>query len=459
MRPPPWRRGPGSATRAAGLRRRLIVAALGAVGLGLAALTLGFVAILSGRLSADADNVLRSRASAALANLAVTKGRLTVEDTPSDATLDQRVWVFDNRRPIELPPASPDLQDAVARLRATPDRTFKDAPGDTRLLAVPAVIGGRRVGTIVAAVSLVPYRHTERIALIAALVLAAAVMVGVAILARRTVTVALRPVAEMTAQATDWSEHDLDKRFGLGPPRDELTALAATLDALLGRLSASLRHEQRFSAEVAHELRTPLAALRTDAEVALRHQRSPDELRAVLESVIRQTERMGAVVDTLVTAAQEQADARRGTVDAYEAATLAAETCSALAAERNMTIDVLQPAHPIEVDADRDLTTQILAPLLDNGVRYGRARVELAIRPDRGSVLFEVRDDGPGVGAEEAGHVFEPGVRGKGADGQPGAGLGLALAQRLARSTGGDVVVEPADRPAGACFVVRLPAS
>ena len=71
---------------------------------------------------------------------------------------------------------------------------------------------------------------------------------------------ALRPVAHDDARAAeDWGAHDLDRRFELGPPRDELTGLAATLDGLLARIAASRRHEQRFASEVAHELRTPIA--------------------------------------------------------------------------------------------------------------------------------------------------------------------------------------------------------
>ena len=73
----------------------------------------------------------------------------------------------------------------------------------------------------------------------------------------------------MTAEAEDWGAHDLDRRFGMGPPRDELTGLAATLDGLLARIAASRRHEQRFAAEVAHELRTPLAGIRGRAELAI----------------------------------------------------------------------------------------------------------------------------------------------------------------------------------------------
>ena len=77
----------------------------------------------------------------------------------------------------------------------------------------------------------------------------------------------------MTVAAEDWGAHDLERRFDLGPSRDELTGLAATLDGLLSRIAASRRHEQRFADDVAHELRTPLATLRAQAELGLRRVR------------------------------------------------------------------------------------------------------------------------------------------------------------------------------------------
>src|SRR3954452_279421 len=90
---------------------------------------------------------------------------------------------------------------------------------------------------------------------------------------------ALRSVSRMTRQAATWSERDLDRRFGLGEPHDELTQLASTLDGLLHRLAASLRHEQRFSAELSHELRTPLSRVIAETELALRRERTPSEYR------------------------------------------------------------------------------------------------------------------------------------------------------------------------------------
>ena len=114
------------------------------------------------------------------------------------------------------------------------------------------------------------------------LVFAATVLLIVGAAAAWLLRSALRPVALMTEQAEAWSEHDLDRRFGLGEPHDELTRLASTLDRLLDRIAASLRHERRFSAELSHELRTPLAKVTAEAELALRRPRDPEEYREAL---------------------------------------------------------------------------------------------------------------------------------------------------------------------------------
>jgi signal transduction histidine kinase len=242
----------------------------------------------------------------------------------------------------------------------------------------------------------------------------------------------------MTAQAARWGERDLHQRFGLGPPRDELTGLAATLDGLLGRLDAALRHEQRFSAEVAHELRTPLSGVRGEAELALRGQRTDAELRVALERVLVGTERMAAVIDTLLAAARNDASGPPGSSDA-------AAAVRQLAGPR---IEIVAPAGAVTVGADQDLVTAALQPLLENALRHAERDVRVELRRSGAEVIIAVSDDGPGVAPEDAERIFAPGVSDAG-----GAGLGLALSRRLARAAGGEVVV------AGSSFELRLPST
>ena len=260
---------------AVNLRGRVTLATVVTLGVGLAVVGVALNLLLDNRLTRRrSTRCCANRAGALLATLDTSGPRLRVHDDAGDAVLDEQAWVFDARgRAVERPPVSDESQTRGDGARAAwPRRPSASIEDRARLLAVPAFDGGeRRVGTVVVGVSLAPVRaHRAPRRARHARCCALFVLAAGALLARRAVGAALRPVADMTAQAADWSEHDLDRRFALGAPRDELTALAATLDGLLGRLAAALRHEQRFSAEMAHELRTPLSGVRAEAELALR---------------------------------------------------------------------------------------------------------------------------------------------------------------------------------------------
>jgi signal transduction histidine kinase len=264
---------------------------------------------------------------------------------------------------------------------------------------------------------------------------------GVAI--RNAVDGALRPVAHMTAEAEDWSEHDLDRRFGLGAPSDELTGLAATLDRLLERIAASRRHEQRFASEVAHELRNPVAALRGRAELALSASGpgAPREREEALSAVVAQSERIDSAVDALLAIARRDLDGGGGTVDLVD---LACEV---------EDVAVIADAGLPPAEGEPDIVRRAIAPLVENARRHAELGVTLRLSASDGRVRLAVCDDGPGLDAALGERAFEPGIRGD-SESSPGAGLGLPLARRLARSCGGDVVA--GDGPGG-CFVLELP--
>jgi two-component system OmpR family sensor kinase len=432
----------------------MLAAVLLSVAGALAVTVVAFNVILDDRLSTDATSLLRDRASAELSTLRVVHGRLVAAEAPDDAALDSQVWVFADARPLERPRVGAGLDRAAGRLVGGPHRTIQ--VGSTRLYAVPVVRDGRRRGTVVAGVSLVPYQRTARIALVSSIILGLLLLAGVALLARWLVRAALRPVAEMTRQAADWSERDLHRRFALGEPHDELTELAATLDRLLERLAAGLRHEQRFSAELSHELRTPLSRLSARAELALRHPRDEAGYREDLTAILDDAAQMTRAVDALVAAARTEAGPR-GTSDAREAADRAVSTCAPLAERHRIALELDAPVRGPRVGVDGDLIERILSPLVENACRYGNSSVRVSVRADNGAVAFDVIDDGPGVEPADAERIFEPGVRGAMAgNGQAGAraGLGLSLARRLAQAADGSVGVESGT---GGRFRVRLP--
>jgi signal transduction histidine kinase len=280
----------------------------------------------------------------------------------------------------------------------------------------------------------------EQLVLAGSLVVAALIMLAGTVAIRSALGGALRPVAQMTQQADAWGAHDLDSRFGLGPARDELTALAATLDRLLDRIAASRRHEQRFAGEIAHELRTPVAGIRARAELALGRGADDGERRKALQTVVDQTTRLGGTIDTLLAIARREIDPGASTVDV---ASLAREIPD---------VRVKGPETVPRAEGESDVVRRALAPLVDNARRHAAGTVTLEIEVDDDEVHVAVRDDGPGVPAELGERVFDPGVRG--APDSEGSGLGLPLARRLARSCGGDVRLGPGT---GGCFVLSLP--
>ena len=428
------------------LRGRVVAASVGVLVIALVGMVAAFNVLLASGLASDASGVLRNRAAAQLATIDFAGSHVTVEEPPSDAELDHQAWVYADGRALERPTASPpEVERAVASLvgaRGSQERSVSDT---TRLLAVPLRDPHGTVrGTVVVGVSLVPYAHTRRIALIASVALSLVLLVVALVVVRAAVRMALRPVGEMTRRAADWSEHDLHRRFHLGPPRDELTALAATFDALLRRIEAVLRHEQRLTAEIAHELRTPLTTIRGELELALaRREPSTETLTLVHE----EAQRMERVIQTLLTTARAEAAQPLGSCALLPPIRDAIGAVSGAAASRGIEIALDAEREDLTADADPGVVSQSVYPLLENAVRHARTRIIVRAAAQDDEVTIVVSDDGPGVDGSD---VFGPGISTTG-----GAGLGLPLARRLARSCGGEASL--LDSSGGAVFEIRLP--
>jgi signal transduction histidine kinase len=428
-------------------RLRLLLASLATVAAGLAALGIAGNLLLEKQVDAQAASLLRGRAEAQMAALTVGPQGIRVRESPNDQVLDQRSWVLDGDRVVERPVAvAPALDAAAVRLGRGHRVAESDAPGRYRLRAEPVFAPGSRepVGAVVVALSVKPLEDLEQQVLLGSVVVALLILLAGGVAIRGAVAGALRPVARMTASASDWSAHDLEHRFDLGPPRDELTGLAATLDGLLARIAASRRHEQRFAAEVAHELRTPIAGLRGRAELALGAggPGAGEERRDALRAVVAQAERLDATIETLLAVARRELDPAEGVVD-----------LAALAREVE-GVEVIAPPDLPDAEGDADVVRRALAPLVANARRHARTAVRLELSSDERHVRLAVRDDGPGLDPALGERAFDPGVRGAD-EGDGGAGLGLALARRLARSCGGEVHAAPGP---GGCFVLELPA-
>ena len=439
------------------VRTRLLLVVVAAIAAALIVATFGFNFILARSTSTNVKSLLTQRAVSERGLIGISNGQMKLTQVANDPAGDSRIWIFTAQgQTIEAPRARATTTAAARSLMVGRSRFFTVEDADERLFSLPIVDHGTRYGTIVAGVSLAPYEETGRSALLASLGFAAVVLLIAGAAAAWLLRSVLRPVETMTTQAEAWSEQDLDRRFGLGEPHDELTRLAFTLDRLLDRISASLRHERRFSAEVSHELRTPLAKLTAEAEIALRRRREPDEYQRAITEILSSAQQIARIVDTLLAAAQQEAGPR-GVADASSVALAAAHAVKPLADKRGIEVTVLDQV-VLQLGVDRDLAERIVHPVLDNACRYGRSQVSLRMRRDDGLVVFTVEDDGPGVPPGTEDEIFEPATRGEaGRNAGPSAGLGLALARRLARSVSGDVLAAPS--AAGGLFTIRLPAA
>jgi len=443
-----------------GVRDRLLLVVLAAVAVALVAGAVAFNLLLSVSLASDADERLRSMIDDYNQGMSITDQGITYP-RPSDEIreLGSQVFVVINGAIRSGPVASPAVEAAVRGLHDQVAQFVDVADEQVRLYGVPLTHQGQRIATLVGALYTGSYARTRWIAFIASLALTSVLLVLVGFMSRWMLNAAFRPVSKMTADAEAWSAADLDRRFEMGEAHDEVTRLAQTLDGMLDRIAASLRREQRFSAEVSHQLRTPVAKIKAEAELALRRDRDPEYYREALTSVSQSADQMAATVETLLAAAQEEGSLAKGRADARRVLEDVASSVAVLAAEHSIQVTVEPPSRDLRVGVARDIAAQIVQPVVENACRFAQSRVVLAVSRNRKEIRFTVEDDGPGVTEEEKERIFEPGVRGSaaktGRNASRGAGLGLSLSRRLARAASGDVEVTPSQ--AGAKFVVRLP--
>lgn len=290
---------------------------------------------------------------------------------------------------------------------------------------------------------------------------------------------ALRPVDRVTAAAAAIAQGDgtatsLSSRLLVPPTNDELSRLSATFNAMLDRLQASFRAQERFVGDASHELRTPLTAIRGNVDVLLRQARldgrrlDPGDLMSALDDIRRESDRMRRLLEDLLLLARADAGAgndpdktapiRRERVLLDEIASEAVNSAEALATGQVLE---LEAPRSVEVRGDPDRLHQLVMILLDNAIRHtpagGRIRVAVAATPD-GQVRIAVRDEGEGIAPEHLAHVFERFYRADGARGRSsgGTGLGLAIARAICRAHGGEISVMSAPGQ-GATFLVTLP--
>src|SRR4051812_12086223 len=250
---------------------------------------------------------------------------------------------------------------------------------------------------------------------------------------------ALRPVESMRQEAATVSVTQPGRRLRVPAARDEVARLGATLNEMLARLEAALARERTFVADASHELRTPLAILRTELELALRQGRTPEELRAALESAAEETDRLTQLAEDLLVIARADQDGLPVKIDDVPVRRLldAARDRYAPRAEANGRAVRVEGDGVGMVKADRTRLDQALANLIENAMRHGDRDVVLSAREADEILELHVRDGGPGFPEDFLSLAFERFTRADPARSRGGAGLGLPIVAAIADAHGG----------------------
>lgn len=444
------------------LRGRIALVATAVTAAWVVTLAIGVNLVLAWQLLGQADSVLRTRAEAIASTVEIsTDGQVGVRAVRDDTASDVGTWIFAGDDVLEAPTAttgpatdlfgSDPLGSAARDLAGRGERATTIGTADpVRLYALPVSDAEQQVATVVATLSLAPYRQSQNLSLAISGLLAVLLLLGVYLVLRVSTDRALRPVQEMTEQAARWSADDVARRFGPADRPAELQRLAGTLDGLLDRLSAVLRHEQTFTAELSHELRTPLAAIVAETTLLGDRPRTPAETTDAITRIAEGADRMTRILDTLLSAARATAGTPPGRCDLHTVVDGLAERWTHPVP---LVTDV--PAGTI-VGADPDLVGRLLSPVLDNAARYARTRITLRARSTPREVTTDITDDGPGITPDDLDRIFEPGWRAHHDGTHHGAGLGLALVRRLASAAGGTAAAQPGEE--GATIRLILPA-
>lgn len=284
---------------------------------------------------------------------------------------------------------------------------------------------------------------------------------------------ALAPVDQVTRAVQAITVQSLDQRLEVPAADDELRRLASTFNDVLARLQSAVGDIVRFTADASHELRTPVSLIRTTAELALRHERTPPEYRAALTDVVDHAQNMSALVDDLLVLARTDAGIEpheAALLDLREVASDAGREIAELAKGRSVSVSVDTPVESLMVKGDRVSLRRLVLILLDNAVKYSPAgnKVHLRVWGERpasdeiGFAVMQVTDCGIGLDPAEASRIFERFYRGARArqHAPDGTGLGLAIAQTIVERYEGSIALSPSGNANGAagCRVeVRLP--
>jgi len=252
----------------------------------------------------------------------------------------------------------------------------------------------------------------------------------------------LRPLEEASRQLETMAADDLSARIPLRHADDEVGRMVLVLNRMLDRVERAVSELRSFTADAAHELRTPLTVLRAGLEVALSRERQAPEYRAALAEALAGTDRMCHLAEDLLTLARLEAAGTPRAAAGVDRGEMLRELADAWKERCDAAGAVLALSAPqrLETRGNAGDLYRLFNNLIENALRYGGRRIEIAARRSGAALEVTVEDDGPGIPPEDLPRVFDRFYRGRGARREgDGTGLGLSIAQEIARTHGGRI--------------------
>jgi signal transduction histidine kinase len=467
-RPADRRHTPGAWWRRRGLRARLTLAASAGLAVALGGAGLLLLIVLDGSLTSEVDGNARQAANqvAMLVNDNALPNPVPFgQGTLSVQVIDSRGFVLHASAQTDrlVPLLAPAVAYALARSGQATEVNGQPygIPAPLRVVAVPT----DNHEVVIAAVSYAQVDESLSVATRSVVIGAPLLFVLLACATWLVTGAALRPIEELRRGAQEITGTAIAQGRALPVPeaRDEVHSLAVTLNDMLARLDAAQQRQRAFVSDAAHELRSPIASIRTQLEVAVDHPEVMD-WRQTAAGVLSDTLRLTRLAEDLLALARldERVDlARPGRPGrAVDLAGLAAAVCARYG-EASVTVTAAAFGRCV-VLGDQGGLDRMLVNLIDNAVRYAHGRVSVLTRSDGPWLVLSVTDDGPGIPAGDAERVFDrftrlDDARSHEPDGHIGAGLGLAIVRATAVAHGGTAWLE--DALPGLRALVRLPAA
>ena len=364
-------------------------------------------------------------------------------------------WIFQSPGTRGWDPKPPDASRLPENGRA---ETIFAGKLPLRVLSAPVAMGAMQIATPVDEFYEMLEDFTWTVLIASPLLLLVAAAAGYWMSGR-----ALRPLDRIARTAERIEAQNLSDRLPLSGAGDELDRLSATLNSMLGRLEASFRRMTQFTADASHELRTPVAVIRTTDEVARSKPRTEEEYAKTLDRILVESERTTRLIEDLMLLARVDAGADGIVFEPMDLADLVRESCAeakvlAEAASVGLIADEFSECR---IQGDDHALRRLMLILLDNAVKYTPpgGSVTVSVSVEAQAAVVEVRDTGIGIAAEDLPHVFERFYRAAKDRSRTtgGAGLGLSIAHWIAVRHGGEIRAE-STLGAGSVFRVRLPA-